>query len=268
MKKQSAVASLGNLLFILIVAIALQAAATSAFAADQAQGPAFGPENAPVTAVLYYDFQCAFCGKTAPVLLEVVKEYGNLVRLVAINVPGPGHAYAMPAAELGLTAADQGKFWEAFSLLFENQDKLADADLIAYGKKLGLDEKLVAANLEKHAHIERIKKDFYGAIDMGLTATPTIFIGQKKLVGTQNANALRYYLNKELEGKGIASPVGPVPEPVAEAKPAGGEVPRNMIFAVKVQKPVDSKLAVKVGDKAPDFALPTVDGKEIRLADL
>ncbi len=240
----------------------------SAAAFEKAASPTYGPDDAPVTVSLYYDFQCGYCGKTAPVLFDVVQEYKGTVRLVAINVPGPGHAYALPSAELALTAHERGKFWEAFSLLFKNQSKLAKEDLIGYGKTLGLDEALVTSNLENYAHRDILKKNFYDAIDLGLTATPTIFIGEAKLVGVYDANALRYYLNEALSVKGIKSPVGPVPKPTpTKSATASEQVPQKMIYSMKVMEPTDSKLAVKVGDKAPDFSLPTVEGETIRLSD-
>lgn len=241
--------------------------ATAVLAGPQEDSPAFGPKDAPVTVILYYDFQCGYCGKTAPVLLEVVKQYKDLVRMVAINVPGPGHAYAEPSAEMALTAADHGKFWEAFSLLFENQSRLARADLVGYAEKLGLDTKQVGANLDAHAHRERIKRDFYHALDIGLTATPTIFVGDLKLVGNQEADTFRYHINEALAKKNIASPIGPVAKPKPKEDPAVERVPSNMIYPVQTAKPTDSKLKVKVGEVAPDFTLPTVKGNKVSLSD-
>lgn len=251
----------GMLLFAMVLPL-------TAAALEQPADPSYGPKDAPVTVTLYYDFQCGYCGKTAPVLYDVVQEYKETVRLVTVNVPGPGHAYALPSAELALTAAENGKFWEAFTLLFANQSKLAQDDLIGYGKKLGLDETLVKNNLKNYAHRDVLKKNFYNAIDLGLTVTPTIFIGETKLTGVQDADALRYYLNEALEAKGIKSPVGPVPKPKpTKSSTPSDQVPKNMIYPVKIMEPTDSKLAVKVGDKAPDFLLPLVEGQNIRLSD-
>jgi len=40
---------------------------------------------------------------------------------------------------------------------------------------------------------------------------------------------------------------------------------KNNVFQTGKQKPTDSVLKVKVGDKAPDFTLPSVSGKKISL---
>lgn len=54
-----------------------------------------------------------------------------------------------------------------------------------------------------------------------------------------------------------------VPVPVA----ALSEAYKDNIYETGILKPVDSVLAVKVGDRAPDFSLKSVSGQQISLAD-
>ena len=44
-------------------------------------------------------------------------------------------------------------------------------------------------------------------------------------------------------------------------------IPQDRIFEVGTLKPLDSTLKVKVGDPAPDFSLPTINGRTITLAE-
>lgn len=46
----------------------------------------------------------------------------------------------------------------------------------------------------------------------------------------------------------------------------GPSIPKERIFQVGTLKALDSTLKVKVGDPAPDFSLPTVDGKHLSLS--
>ena len=46
----------------------------------------------------------------------------------------------------------------------------------------------------------------------------------------------------------------------------GSGIPKDHLFEVGELKPVDSTLKVKVGDPAPDFSLPTIDGGTVSLA--
>ena len=52
---------------------------------------------------------------------------------------------------------------------------------------------------------------------------------------------------------------------LALAQEAG--IPTERIFETGQLKPLDSELKVKIGDPAPDFSLPTIDGGRVALAD-
>jgi peroxiredoxin (alkyl hydroperoxide reductase subunit C) len=47
---------------------------------------------------------------------------------------------------------------------------------------------------------------------------------------------------------------------------AGAQTLKDMIYNPGVLKPIDSTLKVKVGQKAPDFTLPSISGEKIRLS--
>lgn len=49
--------------------------------------------------------------------------------------------------------------------------------------------------------------------------------------------------------------------------PAVSETYKGSIYNPGHLKPIDSVLTVKVGDKAPDFTLPSIDGDEVSLSD-
>ena len=71
-----------------------------------------------------------------PVLEQLVKEYGNKVRLVTRDFPLSQHAQAFKAAEAAEAARDQGKYWEYIQILLRNQSALTVDKLKGYASEL------------------------------------------------------------------------------------------------------------------------------------
>ena len=62
--------------------------------------PMWGKREAPVTVVIFSDFQCPFCSRVEPALDQVKTTYGpDKVRLIWKNEPLSFHDKAKPAAE-------------------------------------------------------------------------------------------------------------------------------------------------------------------------
>ncbi|MEI8137852.1 MAG: thioredoxin domain-containing protein, partial [Bacteroidota bacterium] len=65
---------------------------------------------------------------------------GDKLTIIFRNFPlSEIHPRAIHAAYAAEAAAKQGKFWEMYHLLFENQESLEDQDLLSYAKDLNLD---------------------------------------------------------------------------------------------------------------------------------
>jgi hypothetical protein len=91
--------------------------------------PLRGSTMASVTIYEFSDFQCPHCKIASPYLKKIVEESNGKVKLIFKQYPLPGHPKAREAARATIAAHKQGKFWEMHDLLFENQDRLATANL-------------------------------------------------------------------------------------------------------------------------------------------
>ena len=94
---------------------------TSTAAATRAKGSA----TAPVTVYEMSDFQCPYCRdfavNTFPSLYSAYVATGK-VRWAFVNFPLTSiHPNAVPAAEVGLCAAQQNAFWPVHDLLYKHQ---------------------------------------------------------------------------------------------------------------------------------------------------
>jgi len=140
---------------------------------DHAQGA----ESAPVTLVEYGDYECPHCGAAYPVVKKLQETLGKKLRFVFRNFPlNSIHPHAEHAAEAAECAGVQDKFWEMHDWIFENQETLGDADLLAAAKELGLDAKRFVKEMETQAFLPRVKEDFQSGVRSGVNGTPTFFI--------------------------------------------------------------------------------------------
>lgn len=86
----------------------------------EAVGQVTGPSDAKVTVIEFSDFQCPFCVRAYPTVKQIINDYKGQVKFVYRNFPLTQiHPDAQKAAEAGLCAADQGKFWEMHDKMFE-----------------------------------------------------------------------------------------------------------------------------------------------------
>ncbi len=167
----------------------------------EAIGPSKGPENAPVTIVEFSDFQCPFCGKARTTVDEVVKTYGDKVRLVFRHYPLPFHENAPKSAEAAACAQDQGKFWEMHDKLFSNQQALKVEDLKKYAADLGLDTARFNECLDSGKKKDLIEKDKAAGEKAGVSGTPAFFINGVALSGAVPADDFKTIIDSELKKK-------------------------------------------------------------------
>ena len=87
---------------------------------------AWGPADAPITIVEYIDYQCPHCGNYHITMEpQVIKAFAqtNKVRYEIRALPflDNGTTESLDAAQGSYCAADQNKFWQYHSSLFDNQ---------------------------------------------------------------------------------------------------------------------------------------------------
>lgn len=144
--------------------------------------PSTGPAAAPVTIVMFSDFQCPSCSAAHPVLKKILNEYAPKIRLIVRDYPLESiHANSFGAAVAAGAAAKQGKFFEYIELLYSNQNALDRDSLRSYAQKLGLDMTRFEVDLSDPSAIEEIRKDQADGFAAGVSGTPTLFINGVKL---------------------------------------------------------------------------------------
>jgi predicted DsbA family dithiol-disulfide isomerase len=161
--------------------------------------PSQGKTDAPVTIVMFSDFQCSFCAGAHPILKRVMAEYKDKIRFVVRDYPLESvHANAFRAAIAAGAAGAQGKFFEYIEVLYRNQTALDDASLKKYAGELGLNLKQFELDLGNEKRAAEIRKDMADGKIYGVSSTPTIFVNGVK-VRANTADGFRNAIERALK---------------------------------------------------------------------
>ena len=171
-------------------------------------GPSRGPEDAPVTIVVFQDLMCPYCSKVLGTIDQVMEEYPGKVRIVVKQFPV--HKQAVLAAEASLAADAQGKFWELHDMMIANQEDLTRDAIVGYAKQAGLDDKKIAAALDNHTYKDDLKKEVDAAVEVGVKATPEFLINGKDFTGARPIEDFRVNIEAALAD---LQPSQPQPQP-------------------------------------------------------
>jgi protein-disulfide isomerase len=160
-----------------------------------------GSATAAVTLVQYGDYECPYCGAAYPIIREVQSRMGDRLRFVFRNFPIPtSHPHAEQAAEAAEASDAQGRFWEMHDMLYENQRRLRDEDLLAYAERLELDVERFEKELEEHVHAERVHEDFMSGVRSGVNGTPTFYINGTRHDDSYEADVLLAAVERAADG--------------------------------------------------------------------
>lgn len=135
-----------------------------------------GDENAPVTIIEYSDFECPYCERFHPTMLEVMEKYDGKVRWIFRHFPLSFHPNAKPAALAAECAGEQGKFWEFADKLFENRETLGDDLYTKLATDLGLNIATFGDCYTSEKYSDKIDSQAQGGGAAGVSGTPGTFV--------------------------------------------------------------------------------------------
>lgn len=145
-----------------------------------------GDLRAPIKVVLFSDYQCPFCKQIHETLVRLQQKRPGELVISHRNFPIAGlHPYARAAALAAYCAADQGRFSEYHSLLFENQVALSTFDYVSAAQGAGV-PRLDAFRqcLRGEDGAEVLRADSIAAMKLNLTGTPLVMINGWVFDGT------------------------------------------------------------------------------------
>lgn len=166
-----------------------------------------GPKDAKVTLIEYGDFQCPACRTYHPLVKKLAAEYGDRVLFVFRNFPlYTIHPNAGISAQVAEAAGIQGKYWEMYDLLYDNQEDWASAAtnrvvedrFDGYARSLGLDIDKFHEDMNSDPVLKKIKKDVDGGNAVGVSRTPTFYVNLKQIPSPSSEAEFRSVLDAAL----------------------------------------------------------------------
>jgi protein-disulfide isomerase len=165
---------------------------------DENRPPALGPVPAKVLVIVFSDFQCPVCRRSADATGQIAEEFPEEVRVEFWQHALPMHSNAENAAVASLAAQRQGKFWEYHDELFRHQSALDPASLVSRAEALGLDVDRFERDYADPALRVRVKSEGGVAEAMGATGTPGFLVNGKLHVGWGSWSGFRGTIEREL----------------------------------------------------------------------
>ncbi|MGK4005576.1 thioredoxin domain-containing protein [Sorangium sp. So ce1036] len=228
--------------------------------------PMWGSRTAPVTMVVFSDFECPFCTRVETTISQLKEKYGpEKLRIIWKNNPLPFHKNARPAALAAETVFRLGgsqAFWKFHERAFQNQKALTPDNFEKWAVEAGVDKAKFKAAFDRQEYMAKIDADMAVGKSSGVTGTPASFINGVFLSGAQPINKFTAIIDEQLKAAQAAIAAGTKPDKVY-AKLAAENKAKAPPSRDRQRPQEDDKTVwkVPVGDspvKGPETALVTI----------
>ncbi len=155
--------------------------------------PVIGNPDGEIVLVEFFDFSCGYCHRLYPALKNIIAKNPNvkvLAKSLAFVSPVSGYA-----AKASLAAAEQGKYAEMYTALFEAKGPMTEESVDAAAASIGLDMTKYKAdiNSDKVNSIMASFSDLAGKIQVN--GVPTMILNGK-LLQTIDENEIQRRINE------------------------------------------------------------------------
>jgi protein-disulfide isomerase len=164
-----------------------------------------GDPNAKITLIEYGDFHCSSCGEFFRLIEpEIRKNYVDTGKLkIEYQVYPWVSADSVRAGVAAYCAGDQGNFAPFHDELYRNQGAedsmiFTAAHLKQMAAQLGLDAATFNTCYDSGRYAAKVNNGVAEAQALGVNATPTFFIGGRRVVGAQSYATFKVLIDAQL----------------------------------------------------------------------
>lgn len=163
-----------------------------------------GNPDSKITLVEFGDYQCPACGAAFPIINKILTTYKNNIFFVFRNFPLSIHANSTIAAKAAEASGAQGKYWQMYEALYQNQNTWSASNnpldtFYSYAKSLDLDVNKFKQDVQSNKFDAKIQEDMNDGNNLGVNATPTFYLNGKQIVGVPNYDDLKKQIDSLLK---------------------------------------------------------------------
>lgn len=160
-----------------------------------------GPEHAPVTMVVFSDFQCPACRLLATHAKALQKEFPQQLAIIHRHSPLSRHSFAVDAARASECAAEQGRFAAFHDALFVEQSSIGLAPWTRFAVNAGVPDIAAFERCTTSGHSSpTLHGDTLAARQLKVSGTPTLLINGLRFTGTPPLDTLRAFVIRAAAG--------------------------------------------------------------------
>ena len=154
-------------------------------------GHVVGASDAPVSIVVFSDYQCPYCARLAKELQELRSAPGHDLRIVYRHFPLATHPFALEAARASECAAAQQRFEALHYVLFAAQDSLGKLPWVELARRAQVpDLNAFTQCAEASGAVDAIARDTLDGRRLKVRATPTFLVNENLIEGLPPADTL------------------------------------------------------------------------------
>lgn len=162
-----------------------------------------GEPDAPVSLVLYGDYESEECAKVHRIIVKLLEEYDRKLKFSYRHFPLTQiHQHAHKAAEAAVAAAQEGKFWPMHNLIFAHHRRLGAISLREYAREAGVTSKNFLPDLVESKYGWTVRADLLEGLEKGVRNVPTIFINDRLYTSRFTQPELAKAIDAECPAKG------------------------------------------------------------------
>lgn len=164
---------------------------------NQAHDPVGGNAKGSITIVEFFDYNCGYCKRAKPAVMEVVGE-NKEIRYIYKEFPILSEtSYLASRAALAVQRLHPEKYEAFHNALMERQGPLKEVgEIAAIAKAQGLNWKAIEAKTKDPEIDQQLQENHKLSQQLGLTGTPAFIIGETILRGApRSADDIRAMLN-------------------------------------------------------------------------